>query len=218
MSYKKPLLLTVALVLSSISMVNAQTYADFTNSGPITIENNSITYAPGTTALNVWDGEFAVDANGVVSGSGTIRSFANRAPNSKTTNFTVLNISRATGIQSTNETNNYDSNNTSLIITSTADFNATVQIGSGSGKKAILAQIKGVISFQKAIYTNTYTNYSGTDWTDQNNPITLYSTNYTVGTNYYTTINGVIFGPSPQTGYLNAYGQNNAQTNWSSAE
>lgn len=197
MSYKNPYLLSVALLLAAITVVRAQAYSDFGSSGPIGIENTAITYAPGTTAVNLWDGDFVVNANGVVSGSGILSSFANRQNSSTKTPFTILNGSRATAIQTSTQTSTNgsggDLGDTWVTIatttTSTADFNATAQLG--SGRRPPTAQFKGIITATKTVYT------SYGDGTVETN------------TNYYTTINGVIFGPSTQAGYFSAYSQSN---------
>jgi hypothetical protein len=202
MSYKKPYLLSVALLLAAIIVVRAQSYSDFGSSGPIGLQNAAITYVPGTTAVNLWDGDFVVDANGFVSGSGILTSFANRQNRSTNTPFTILNVSRATSIQtstqtSTNYTDEIGSFEISTKTTSTADFNATAQIG--SGRRAPTAQFKGIITAVKTAFNSTYIYDTGNG----------YATNYGIGTNYYTQINGVVFGPSTQAGYFWAFAQTN---------
>ena len=219
MQIKNLILLSLAVLLYSISIARAQSYADFANGGKIILDNTT-TSVPGSTAVNVWNGSFAVDSNGVVSGSGTVRSFANKALNSKATNFIILNISRLTGIQTTNETSSYGDPNylpndtnlnpsygTQIITTSTADFNATAQIGIVNGKKAVLAQFKGVVFSEKSVTYATNITFSQNYTT--NAFTTNYYTNSTISTQYTTRINGVVFGPAPQMGGFGAYAYTN---------
>jgi hypothetical protein len=220
MSFNKPCLLSVALLLSAITALCAQAYSDLGSSGPIGIENTTITYAPGTTAVNLWDGDFIVNANGVISGSGILSSFANKQNSSSKTPFTILNGSRATSIQSSTQTSTNGSGgdngdrwfSISTTTTSTADFNATAQIG--SGRRPPTAQFKGIITATKTVYSYTDTGPIVTTYTDGRTPTTNgYYTNMESSTNLNTVINGVIFGPSAQAGYFSAFASTNAYTN-----
>jgi hypothetical protein len=219
MSLKTPLLLAFAFVFCLMSKVRAQAFSDFANIGPIAIENNSITYAPGTTAVNVWDGEFAVDANGIVSGSGTLSGFANKQNRSTKTPFTILNGSRASSIQTSTQTftNNSGVNGadiwftTTTKTTTTADFNATAQIG--TGKRPPTAQFKGIITAENTITSTTTIGPIVTWYNNGTSTTNGYFTNNEASTYYYTTIKGGIFGPSAQAGYFSAFANTNSQTN-----
>jgi len=218
MYYKlNPCLLFVALLLTAVTGIRAQGYSIFAST-PISFQVGT-TYVPGTTALNLWGGAFVVDANGVVSGSGTLTSFANRQIRSTKTPFTILNGSRATSIQTTTSTStNTNTYGTPLHLTtdvysattttSTADFYATARIG--SGRIPPTAQFKGIITAENTVSTNTsitvYQYYNGYENTAN------YSTNITCQTNSWEYIDGAIFGPSSQAGDFSAGGSTSSRT------